>query len=191
MTEDRLLAIAVAVRQRRQPVSEVPLKLDEIPVAHTPAGGYAGEMPAPILGDCREPVVAGAPDLRGLWKVVEVEIGGTPAATHPMLGVVQRIEQAGDRMVVTAGGVVHDMRVDGTIEGGVHDVAEMDYSTPINVVASYEDGVHVLRPLGPDDTPVGIEVTRQRDGDNMVWNYVAIRALCERIGEVGDPPARP
>lgn len=43
--------------------------------------------------------------------------------------MLQRIEQAGDRMVVTGGGVIHDMRCDGTAEHGVNDVAERDFTT--------------------------------------------------------------
>lgn len=39
----------------------------EIPLAHTPEGGY-DEMPPPIYVGCDEPLVAGAPDLRGTWK---------------------------------------------------------------------------------------------------------------------------
>lgn len=89
---------------------------------------------------------------------------------------MQRIEQAGDRIIVTAGRVVHDMRCDGTVENGVHDVAEIDLTTPITVVATYEDGVHVLRPVG-----LPIEVTRRRDGDQMVWTYVGFIAVCERV----------
>ena len=47
--------------------------VDEIPTAHTPPGGYRGDMPAPVLGGCDEPLADGAPDLRGVWKVVHLE----------------------------------------------------------------------------------------------------------------------
>ena len=83
-------------------------------------------MPAPVLATCTEPLVEGAPDLAGLWEVVEVEAEGAVVADHPAIGAVQRIEQCGDRLVVTASGIIHDMRVDGTEENGVHDVAEID-----------------------------------------------------------------
>ena len=102
------------------------MPVDDIPVAHTPPGGYGDTFPAPILSGCDEPLVAGAPDLRGLWQVIEVYANGAMLPEHPALGHVQRIEQSGDRMVVTAGGVIHDMRCDGTAEHGVHDVAEFD-----------------------------------------------------------------
>jgi hypothetical protein len=153
---------------------------DSIPVAHTPPGGYGEVMPPPILAGCTEPRPEGAPDLRGLWRTVSLEVDGGPAPDdHPALGHVQRIEQCGDRLVVTAGGVVHDMRCDGTEANGVHDVAEFDFATPITVVASYEDGVHVLRPVG-----LPVEVTRRRDGEHMIWTYVGFTATLERIGAV-------
>jgi hypothetical protein len=68
------------------------------------------------------------------------------------------------------------MRVDGTEANGVHDVAEFDRATPITVVATYEDGVHALRPVG-----LPIEVTRRRDGDQMVWTYLGFTARLARI----------
>jgi len=148
-------------------------------VAHTPPGGYGSVMPAPILDGCTEPLIAGAPDLRGMWKVASVEVDGEPAPpSHPVHGHIQRIEQCGDRLVVTAGGIIHDMRCDGTEANGVHDVLEMDFSTPITVIATYEDDVHVLRPVG-----LPIEVTRSRDGDQMVWTYLTFSARLDRIGD--------
>jgi hypothetical protein len=152
-------------------------RVDEIPVAHTPEGGWRGEMPLPILAGCTDPLAEGAPDLRGLWKVSRVEVNGIQAPPeHPAYRIVQRIEQAGDRMVVTGGGIIHDMRCDGTVENGVNDVAERDFRTPITVVATYEDGVHVLRPVG-----IPAEVTRRLDGDEMVWTYPGFTAWSRRI----------
>ncbi|MGO9874715.1 MAG: hypothetical protein ACLPVY_13060 [Acidimicrobiia bacterium] len=151
--------------------------VDDIPVAHTPPGGYGDTWPAPILSGCAEPIVSGAPELRGLWQVVAVATGGEAVADHPALGHVQRIEQAGDRIVVTAGGVIHDMRCDGTVEHGVRDVAEFDKQTPITVIATYENDVHVLRPVG-----IPIEVTRKRDGLDMIWDYLGFTARLERLG---------
>ena len=139
---------------------------DDIPISFTPVGGWHGEMPPPVLAGCDEPLVAAAPDLRGLWEVDEVAVNGAVVTDHPVLGQRQRIEQCGDRLVVTASGIVHDMRCDGTEEHGVHDVAQVDFSTPIVVAASYEGGVHVLRPKG-----LPIEVRRWREGDSMVWDY--------------------
>jgi len=152
---------------------------DDIPVAHSPRGGYGDTMPGPILGACSEPLVAGAPDLRGLWEVVSVRVDGEVVADHPALGNRQRIEQCGDRLVVTSAGIIHDMRCDGVLEHGVHDVMQTDFTTPIDVVATYENGVHVLR---PDGLPV--EVRRWREGDQMLWDYVGFTATLDRIGDV-------
>lgn len=155
---------------------------DEIPVAHTPAGGWS-QWPAPVLAGCSEPLPEGAPDLRGLWQVYEVVVGEELVEDHPAMGSVSRKEQAGNRVVITGGGVIHDMRCDGTLEHGVNDVAAADFTTPVHVVATYEDEVHVLR---PDGFP--IEVKRWRDGDDLVWEYVGFTA---RMRHLGPPEADP
>jgi hypothetical protein len=134
-------------------------------------------MPPPVLATCTEPLAEGAPDLRGTWRVVSVLVDGAQVVDHPARGLVQRIEQCGDRLVVTAGGVVHDMRCDGTEAHGVHDVAEFDKTTSITIVATYEDGVHVLRPVGLP----GVEVTRRREGDRLIWTYVGFVADLELV----------
>jgi hypothetical protein len=167
------------------PTTSAPVLADDIPVAHTPEGGWTGPFPDPVLASCTEPLVGGAPDLRGMWKVVEViDDSGAALSDHAALGLLQRIEQCGDRVVVTAGGVVHDMRCDGTEANGVHDVAEFDMATRIDVVASYEDGVHVLRPVG-----LPIEVRRWRDGEDVMWKYLGFTARMERIGPPEMQPA--
>jgi len=162
--------------------------IDTIPVAKTPAGGW-DEWPPPILATCSEPAVDGAPQLDGFWQTIEVSIGGEVLAEHPGLGHIQRIEQAGDRVVVTGGGVIHDMRCDGTLENGVHDVAEFDKKTEINVVASYEDGVHVLRPQGLDLGTGPIEVRRRREGAAMIWDYVGFTARLQYLAPSSSDPA--
>lgn len=152
------------------------MRVQEIPVAHTPNGGWSGTMPPLVLAGCTDPLVEGAPDMRGLWRVVQVETGGAVDPNHRALGLVQRIEQAGDRVVITAGGVVHDMRADGTEKNGVNDVAEFDKTTPITVVCTFEDSVHVLRPVG-----MPIEVRRRLDANQLVWDYLGFTARLERI----------
>ena len=117
--------------------------MSRLPKAHPTSGAY------------------GEPSMRGTAS------GGPLADDHPMRRHVERVEQAGDRVIVTAGGVVHDMVVDGTFENGVNDVMAVDFTTAISVAASYEDGVLVLR---PDGFP-GVEVRRWRDGDQLVWQY--------------------
>ena len=170
----------------RMPILKVRLVTVTLSVVHTPPGGYGVAFPPELLAGSSEVLVEGAPDLRGLWRVVSVEVDGEPDPSHRAVGQYQRIEQSDDRMVVTGGGVIHDMRCDGTVENGVHDVAERDFTTPITVVATYEDGVHMLRPVG-----IPIEVTRRLDGDVMVWNYLRFKARLERVGGTDSrPPGR-
>lgn len=143
------------------------MKADEIPVGHTPPGGYGAEMPPPILERCDEPLVAGAPDLRGTWRTVAVEwMNGSAPDPDPATDHVERIEQCGDRVCITSSGIIHDMRADGTVENGVNDVAAVD-GREISVVCTFEEGVHMLRPVGMP----GIEVTRRLDGEQLVWTY--------------------
>jgi hypothetical protein len=159
------------------------MTVDSIPVASTPPGGWSGDFPEPVLARCTDPIVEGAPDMRGMWQVVEVLVDGEPLPEHPVLGSFQRIEQCADRVTITAGGIIHDMRCDGTEEHGVNDVAEFDKQTPITVVATFEDGVHVLRPVG-----IPIEVTRWRAGDDLMWQYVGFTC---RLVRLGPPETRP
>ncbi len=161
------------------------MRADDIAVAYTPPGGWT-EFPPQILAGCDEPLADGAPDLRGLWKVVAVDVNGEPApADHPAYRHVERIEQCGNRVVVTAAGVVHDMRCDGTPERGVNDVSAARGGMRIQVVATFEDGVHVLRPVGM----AGVEVTRRREGDHLVWRYGP--AFTARLVRLGGPDAQP
>jgi hypothetical protein len=154
---------------------------DDIPVAYTPLpGGYGEVMPPPILARCTEPLSPGAPDLRGLWETETGLIDGAPApADHGVWQHVERVEQCGNRVVVTSSGVIHDMRADGTLENGVHDVSALNF-LPIQVVATFEDGALVLRPVGA----TGFEVTRARDGEILVWNYgPALTVYLRRVDE--------
>lgn len=142
------------------------MRADEIPVAYTPEGGWHGEMPPPILAACTEPLADGAIDLRGTWRLIDVEWKLGAPDPNPLDGYVERIEQCGNRVVVTSRGIIHDMRADGTLENGVHDVNAVG-GQEIHVRCSFEDGVHVLRPEGMP----GVEVTRRLDGDHLVWSY--------------------
>lgn len=145
------------------------MKSVDLPRVNTPEGGWKGEMPGPFLSACEDPIAPGLPDLRGTWKPVEVIVNGEPApAEVPLWKHVERIEQAGTRVTITSDGIIHDfLSADGTFENGCHDVAAMDFTTPITVSASFEDGVLVLRPQGVE----GVEVRRWLDGDVLAWNY--------------------
>lgn len=171
---------------------------DDITIAHTPQGGYGKAFPAPVLKSCTEPLVKGAPDLRGIWKAWKVERGGKPAPKSDRLwNYVERIEQCGNRIVDMGGGTIADARADGTLANGVHDVSVFDFKTPIHVAASYEDGVFVLRPLLVNWIPLTvpfIEVTRKLDRDgHMVWvrpDLGGLRMVLERVGGPNDPWTR-
>ncbi len=157
---------------------------NETPVAHTPAGGYGTSFPPLILSGCTEPLVIGAPDLRGIWKTISATRGGQPVtADDRLMSYTERIEQCGNRIVDCGGGTIADARADGTEENGVHDVSAFDFKTPIHVVATYEDNSFVLRPVGIP----GIEVRRHLDSDgHMIWtrpDMGGIRVVLERISE--------
>lgn len=145
-------------------------------MAFTPPGGWHDEMPGPYLDACSEPLAPGMPDLRGTWRAVGVEVNGVVDTSHPANRHVERIEQCGDRVIITAGGIVHDMRADGSLERGVHDVAAIDFTTPIHVVATVEDATLVLRPVG-----LPVEITRHRDGEHLIWRYLGFTARLERV----------
>ena len=148
---------------------------NSIPIAHTPPGGWTGEMPPLVLAACTEPLVANAADVRGRGEAFAVAVDGEPIELQRH---VERIKQCGNRVVITAGGVIHDMRADGTLENGVNDVSARGFA-PISVAASFEDGVLVLR---PNNTFVA--VTRRLEGDVLVWNMLPLKRVT-RMRRVG------
>ncbi|MEM7093609.1 MAG: hypothetical protein AAF567_11450 [Actinomycetota bacterium] len=135
----------------------------DVPKANTPEGRWRSWPPL-VLAECDEPLVDGAPDLRGVWTVHQ----------GALKGHIERVEQAGNRVVITAGGVVHDMFVDGTLEGGVND--EGVGGTEIAVAAKFEDGRHNLYLGGKR-----LVVTRYLDGDEMVWRWGPYRNRLRRL----------
>ena len=158
---------------------------DQIPVAHTPPGGYGEKFPPLILGECTEPLVQGAPDLRGIWKTIRAERAGVSVpADDRIMSYTERIEQCGDRIVDCGGGTIADARADGTEANGVHDVWVFDFKTPIHVIATYEDQVFVLRPVGLP----GIEVTRRLDADgHMIWTRPDLGGIKVTLERVNNP----
>ncbi len=152
----------------------------EIPVAHTPEGGWHGHMPPPILSACTEPLTADAPDLRGIWRASRVERDGAPVATdHPLNRHVERIEQCGNRVVITGGRVVHDMRADGTLENGVNDVLERDLTTKIQVAAVFNNRRLDLHPFGVVEGRPPL-VTREIVDGELVWHYAVFTVYLRR-----------
>jgi len=142
----------------------------DVPLDGTQPGASLDVWPPRTLAGCREPLAPGVPDLRGVWEVYEGR----------MKGHVERIEQAGNRIVISTGGLVHDMFADGTLENGVDDISGFD-GPRIRVAATFENGVHKLRPF---DKKV-VAVTRQLDGDEMRWRYGPYR---NRLRRLNGPP---
>jgi len=99
-----------------------------------------------------------------------------------MKGHIERVEQAGDRVVITAGGVIHDMFADGTLAGGVSDVGEG--GAQVSVAARFEDG---RLNLYPGDRGV-VVVTRYLDGDDMVWRWGPYK---NRLSRLAGPTKEP
>ncbi|MDA3004644.1 MAG: hypothetical protein O3A62_06185 [Actinomycetota bacterium] len=161
------------------------MKSHQIPVAHTPPGGYGEKFPPLILGQCTEPLVQGAPDLRGIWRTIRAERDGVSvAADDRIMFYTERIEQCGNRIVDCGGGTIADARADGTEENGVHDVWVFDFKTPIHVIATFENGTFVLRPVGLP----GIEVTRRLDADgHMIWTRPDLGGLKVTLERISDP----
>ena len=142
----------------------------DIPLDGTKPGATLDAWPPRTLDGCCEPLADGVPDLRGVWEVVDGR----------MKGHVERIEQAGNRITIAVGGLVHDMFCDGTLENGVDDIAGFD-GDRIRVAATFEDGVHKLRPFGRKV----VAVTRRLDGDELVWRYGPFR---NRLRRLAGPP---
>ncbi len=145
-------------------------KAADIPLDGTAPDATWNDWPARTLDGCREPLAPGVPDLRGVWECYEGR----------MRGHVERVEQAGNRITITTGGLVHDMFCDGTLDNGVDDVAGIG-GRHIRVAATFEDGVHKLRPFGKRV----VAVTRRLDGDEMVWRY---GVGTNRLRRLTEPP---
>ncbi len=120
-----------------------------------------------------------------MWKVLHAERGGQPVPDGDrLLSYTERIEQCGNRIVDCGGGTIADARADGSEANGVHDLSAFDYTTPIHVIASFEDGVFVLRPVGMP----GIEVTRRLDADgHMIWTRPDMGGIKVTLERVSDP----
>lgn len=136
----------------------------DIPKGNTPDCGY-DHFPLPVLRECTEPLVDGAADIRGLWQAVSGKVG------H-----VERVEQCGSRVVVTAAGIIHDKGPNSTggltsndTEGSVlFTVGEKEYCARTSAGIRWNNQVldfHVLG-FGP------VVVRRYLDGEQLVWEYV-------------------
>ena len=140
------------------------LRAADIPKGNTPGCSYT-HFPLPILGECTEPLPDGADDIRGLWQAVSGRIG------H-----VERIEQCGSRVVVTAAGIIHDYGPNSTgvlntndTEGGVRfRLGGKPYCPRTSASMIWQDGVLNFYAFGWGP----LVVRRYREGDELVWEYV-------------------
>ena len=126
---------------------------DDIPKAYTPGCGYS-QMPMPILAGCTEPLAEGVEDMRGLWK----GISGRK-------GFLERIEQCGNRVVVTGHNLIHDFRLDGTLRNGARDVGPACEN--FNSAILFKDEVMTFRLFNLFDT-----VTRRLDGEDLIFTFI-------------------
>ena len=129
-------------------------KAADVPVVKSPPNGWTKDWPPLVLTGCDEPLVEGAPDIRGVWQVYK----------GPLKGHIERNEQAGNRVVTTGGGLIHDMTVDGTFEGAMKDQGVG--GAQIAVVGRF--GAGQLNYYLNDKRRM---VTRYRDGDDLVWRW--------------------
>ena len=136
----------------------------DIPKGNTPGCGY-DHFPLPILAACTEPLPQGADDLRGLW------IGVTGKVGH-----VERVEQCGARVVVTAAGLIHDSGPNSTAgyttddtEGSVlFTIGDKAYCNRTSAGMYWNEGVLDFKVLGWGP----VVVRRYMDREQMVWEYV-------------------
>jgi len=126
---------------------------DDIPKAYTPRCGYS-QIPMPILAECSEPLAEGVVDMRGLWK----GISGRK-------DFLERIEQCGNRVVVTGHNLIHDFRLDGTLRNGARDVGPA--CDNFNSAILFKDEVMTFRLFNLFDT-----VTRRLDGEDMIFTFI-------------------
>ncbi|MBQ82463.1 MAG: hypothetical protein CMD59_02870 [Gammaproteobacteria bacterium] len=127
---------------------------NDIPKAYTPDCSYT-TIPMPILAECTEPLAEGVVDMRGLW------LGISDGDEH-----LERIEQCGNRVVITAFGIVHDFRVDGTLKNGARDVGIVcnNFNSAIHFD---EEGVMVFRLFDLFDT-----VFREMRNEQMIFTFI-------------------
>lgn len=139
------------------------LMAKDIPKGNTPGCAYE-HFPLPILADCTEPLVDGAQDIRGLWKAVSGKVD------H-----IERVEQCGDRTVITTAGIIHDGGTNATgsrnsndTEGSVQFIAGgKDYCMRTSASMIWRDGKLEFNVFGWGP----VVVRRYRDGEQMIWEY--------------------
>ncbi len=139
-------------------------RASEIPKGNTPGCAYT-HFPLPILAQCTQPLIEGADDLRGLWMGV----------TGRHIGHVERVEQCGDRTVITSSGIIHDYGANSTGGLNTNDTEGMvmfslgakEYCPRTSAAMIWQDkklNFHLFG-WGP------LVVRRYREGAQLVWEY--------------------
>lgn len=159
----------------------------DIPKGNTPGCSYA-HFPLPILAECTESLPPEAADIRGLWRGISGKVG------H-----VERVEQCGERVVVTASGIIHDMGPNATggltsndTEGWVlFSIGDTQYCPRTSAGVTWQDGVLNFRVLGWGP----VVVKRYLDGEHLVWEYAdgtttVMERICQLPAEQKSPPPR-
>ncbi len=141
------------------------LNASEIPKAYTPGCNF-DVLPMPILANCREPLSEGLADMRGLWRGITGRIG------H-----LERIEQCGNRFVITVAGLIHDFRADGTLANGARDVNSNGCTNLASAIRSDKSGALQFRPFNLFNA-----VERRLEDDHLIFTYIdGIETRMERI----------
>lgn len=164
------------------------LLASDIPKGNTPGCAY-DHFPLPILRDCSEPLPGDADDIRGLWRAI----------SGARKGHVERVEQCGERVVVTAAGIIHDYGPNSSgglntndTEGRVLFTAgSREYCMRTSASMIWEDKVlnFYIFGWGPR------VVRRYREGDLLVWEYAdgsvnKMERLCQLPAEHKTPAPR-
>ena len=160
----------------------------DIPKGNTPGCAYE-QFPLPVLRQCTEPLSPEADDIRGLWRAIE----------GAKTGHVERVEQCGQRVVVTAAGVIHDYGPNSTgglntndTEGRVlFSAGKRDFCMRTSASMIWEDDILNFYVFG-----WGPKVVRRyRDGENLIWEYAdgsvnRMERLCQLPEEHKTPRPR-
>ena len=120
---------------------------DDIPKAYAPGCGYS-QIPMPILVYFRR-----SNRHAGFVKV------------YQDAGFLERIEQCGNRVVVTGHNLIHDFRLDGTLRNGARDVGPACEN--FNSAILFKEEVMTFRLFNLFDT-----VSRRMDGEDMIFTFV-------------------
>jgi hypothetical protein len=139
-------------------------KAVDIPKGNTPGCSYS-HFPLPILAHCTEPLPAGSADIRGLWRGVE---GG-------YVGHVERVDQCGNRTVVTSSGIIHDygpnssagLNTDDTSGSVLFTVGDSEFCMRTSASMIWNNGVLDFHAFGWGP----VVVKRYLQKEQLIWEY--------------------